>query len=58
MDANHQEIESFGRFEEKEDEGLEECLEMKEGQEMSPRPLKEKQEVEKFFVLFLNSLKL
>ena len=37
-------IEGFGKFEE---EGVEECLEMKEAQEMSPRPLKEKQEVEK-----------
>ena len=37
-------IEGFGNFEE---EGVEECLEMKEAQEMSPRPLKEKQEVEK-----------
>ena len=28
-------------------EEVEECLEMKEAQEMSPRPLKEKQETEK-----------
>ena len=43
MEAN-QGIGGFGKFEEEE---VEECLEMKEAQEMSPRPLKEKQEVEK-----------
>ena len=43
MEAN-QGIENFGQFEEVE---VEECLEMKEAQEMSPRPLKEKQEAEK-----------
>ena len=41
LEANQ---ENFGQFEEVE---VEECLEMKEAQEMSPRPLKEKQEAEK-----------
>jgi len=40
----NQGIETFGQFEEVE---VEECLEMKEAQEMSPRPLKEKPEAEK-----------
>ena len=38
-------IEGFGQFSEEEE--AEECLEMKEAQDMSPRPLKEKQEGEK-----------